>query len=72
MVTRLGFEPKTHSLEGCCSIQLSYQAVTIAGAKVRIFSILSTKKVKNHLGLDFLTCNTLPWKGMSSVSTMAL
>ena len=20
----LGFEPKTHSLEGCCSIQLSY------------------------------------------------
>ena len=21
----LGFEPKTHSLEGCCSIQLSYQ-----------------------------------------------
>ena len=25
-VTRLGFEPKTHSLEGCCSIQLSYRA----------------------------------------------
>ena len=25
-VTELGFEPKTHSLEGCCSIQLSYQA----------------------------------------------
>ncbi len=24
-VIRLGFEPKTHSLEGCCSIQLSYQ-----------------------------------------------
>ena len=23
-VIRLGFEPKTHSLEGCCSIQLSY------------------------------------------------
>ena len=22
---RLGFEPKTHSLEGCCSIQLSYR-----------------------------------------------
>ena len=22
-VIRLGFEPKTHSLEGCCSIQLS-------------------------------------------------
>lgn len=23
-VIPLGFEPKTHSLEGCCSIQLSY------------------------------------------------
>ena len=23
-VIELGFEPKTHSLEGCCSIQLSY------------------------------------------------
>ena len=22
---RSGFEPETHSLEGCCSIQLSYQ-----------------------------------------------
>ena len=27
MVIRLGFEPKTHSLEGCCSIQLSYQTI---------------------------------------------
>mgnify|MGYP006974615465 CR=1 FL=1 len=25
IVIRLGFEPKTHSLEGCCSIQLSYR-----------------------------------------------
>ncbi len=25
LVIWLGFEPKTHSLEGCCSIQLSYQ-----------------------------------------------
>ena len=24
-VILLGFEPKTHSLEGCCSIQLSYR-----------------------------------------------
>ncbi len=24
-VIRSGFEPETHSLEGCCSIQLSYQ-----------------------------------------------
>ncbi len=27
-VIRLGFEPKTHSLEGCCSIQLSYQTIS--------------------------------------------
>ena len=26
-VILLGFEPKTHSLEGCCSIQLSYRTV---------------------------------------------
>ena len=29
MVIRLGFEPKTHSLEGCCSIQLSYQTIAL-------------------------------------------
>ena len=23
-----GFEPRTHSLEGCCSIQLSYETIT--------------------------------------------
>ena len=42
-----GFEPETHSLEGCCSIQLSYgtsilgayniSALQKAGAKVGIF-----------------------------------
>ncbi|MBQ2165080.1 MAG: hypothetical protein II445_11305, partial [Muribaculaceae bacterium] len=25
-VNRLGFEPRTHSFEGCCSIQLSYRS----------------------------------------------
>ena len=29
-VIRLGFEPKTHSLEGCCSIQLSYRTSSTA------------------------------------------
>ena len=29
LVIRLGFEPKTHSLEGCCSIQLSYRTIVI-------------------------------------------
>ena len=30
-VNRLGFEPKTYSLEGCCSIQLSYRSLFCAG-----------------------------------------
>ena len=46
-VIRLGFEPKTHSLEGCCSIQLSYRTSPFlssgdeplpkVGAKIAIF-----------------------------------
>ena len=36
MVIRLGFEPKTHSLEGCCSIQLSYQTIFF-GSKITTF-----------------------------------
>ena len=28
-VIPLGFEPKTHSLEGCCSIQLSYGTIRL-------------------------------------------
>ena len=41
-VIRLGFEPKTHSLEGCCSIQLSYRTEPKVGAKVSI-CMLKTK-----------------------------
>ena len=33
LVIRSGFEPETHSLEGCCSIQLSYQTLAF-GNKV--------------------------------------
>ena len=32
---RLGFEPRTHSLEGCCSIQLSYQTDLLCRRKLR-------------------------------------
>ena len=28
-VIRAGFEPTTHSLEGCCSIQLSYRTLSL-------------------------------------------
>ena len=51
-VIRLGFEPKTHSLEGCCSIQLSYRTdpyshfrsagqLSKVGAKVMIFFLFA-------------------------------
>ena len=41
-VIRSGFEPETHSLEGCCSVQLSYstpgmEQVHKVAAKLRIF-----------------------------------
>ena len=37
-VIRTGFEPVTHSLEGCCSIQLSYRTSPIEGAKICFLS----------------------------------
>ena len=38
IVIGLGFEPRTHSLEGCCSIQLSYSTILLkCGAKVGIY-----------------------------------
>ena len=36
LVIRLGFEPRTHSLEGCCSIQLSYQTILHKNAALRV------------------------------------
>ena len=37
-VNRKGFEPLTHSLEGCCSIQLSYRSIfSKTFAKLRYF-----------------------------------
>ena len=42
-VIELGFEPKTHSLEGCCSVQLSYGTKTApvkVPTKILNFSVL--------------------------------
>ena len=36
LVIPLGLEPKTYSLEGCCSIQLSYGTIILRG-KITIF-----------------------------------
>ena len=44
----------------------------IAGAKLRKKTDMSSLLVHFFCGRDFFTCKTLPWKSMSSVSTMAL
>ena len=51
---RLGFEPKTHSLEGCCSIQLSYQTIAFADAKIRLFSLCQASWSKFFARVDGL------------------
>ena len=38
-VIRTGFEPVTHSLEGCCSIQLSYRTDPKVAAKIVIIFV---------------------------------
>ena len=45
LVIRLGLKPRTHSLEGCCSIQLSYRTkhfgkLNIHLTPVRFFMLL--------------------------------
>ena len=45
LVIRSGFEPETHSLEGCCSIQLSYQ--TLVG--MRLLFAMTTHEI-THAG----------------------
>ena len=37
LVTPAGLEPATNSLEGCCSIQLSYGAEGILGNRLQRF-----------------------------------
>ena len=58
-VIRLGFEPKTHSLEGCCSIQLSYRTGLYiapkgkAATKIVLFILLTSKnQTVNLWGLE--------------------
>ena len=41
-----GFEPTTHSLEGCCSIQLSYETITIAA--MPICKALAAMRMQNY------------------------
>ena len=49
LVIPLGFEPKTHSLEGCCSNPTELRNHHKSGAKVGIFMCTTKFSVKNIL-----------------------
>ena len=61
-VIRLGFEPKTHSLEGCCSIQLSYRTILVLRVQrycfffshANVLGIAQKKCCKFRLFSDFI------------------
>ncbi len=42
-----GFEPGTHSLEGCCSIQLSYGTIIIIKFCAKVQKIFYHKKQRS-------------------------
>ena len=47
-----GLEPATRSLEGCCSIQLSYETIAVKSvAKIIIFIVLQIFFLKNNVFL---------------------
>ena len=51
-VIRLGFEPKTHSLEGCCSIQLSYRTPYVKVSRLRnVIPVWGGQRYNNFLFL---------------------
>ena len=57
-VIRSGFEPETHSLEGCCSIQLSYRTARKKRAKVlQKFEIYKYFRTFVAFCLHFFTVN---------------
>ena len=41
-----GFEPETHSLEGCCSIQLSYETKPLLNTEMGVIFRLAAAKVQ--------------------------
>ena len=57
-VIPLGLEPKTHSLEGCCSIQLSY-GTPISSAVSRCLPAKSGAKVGIILRISKYLCLNL-------------
>ena len=53
LVIRSGFEPETHSLEGCCSIQLSYQTPRVRQSRAMTVAL-------RHWALDASALNPNP------------
>ena len=62
---REGFEPSTHSLEGCCSIQLSYRTMFL-----RVPLMMNTRRCHYQLrpnlrpGFYFFPPHCVPWAGL--------
>ena len=60
---RLGVEPKTHSLEGCCSIQLSYRTGPFAFRRPGTAGEIQLDVKSGCKGNDFFRiCNILNFK----------
>ncbi len=57
MVIEEGFEPSTHSLEGCCSIQLSYPTILICDRKgntILFYSLMLVRKNSTDFNIPLI------------------
>ena len=61
LVIPAGFEPTTHSLEGCCSIQLSYGTIVKSSKSNTKFPITQTFRAR----FDFYCCASATWRGIT-------
>jgi hypothetical protein len=69
-VIREGFEPSTHSLEGCCSIQLSYRTILKSSPYVLCYPSVSGQ-LRPYLrpGFYFYLSHNVPKAGLEPAHT---